>query len=42
VAFGEEIKKHYNTKEIRIGEISSTVGTHTGPGCIAVFFQGES
>lgn len=42
VAFADELKKLYNVKAIRIGEISSTVGTHTGPGCIAVFFQGES
>ena len=28
-------------KQLRIEEISSTVGTHTGPGCLAVFFQGE-
>lgn len=42
VALADELKKRYNVKAIRIGEISSTVGTHTGPGCIAVFFQGES
>ncbi|HHT49016.1 MAG TPA: DegV family protein [Firmicutes bacterium] len=41
VAFAEELKKLYNVKEVRIGEISSTVGTHTGPGCLVVFFQGE-
>ncbi|NLM36740.1 MAG: DegV family protein [Firmicutes bacterium] len=41
-ALAAEIKKLYNVKVVRIGEISSTVGTHTGPGCIAVFFQGES
>jgi len=41
LAFAEELKKLYNVKEARIGEISSTVGTHTGPGCLAVFFQGE-
>jgi DegV family protein with EDD domain len=42
VAFADELKKLYNVKEIHIGEISSTVGTHTGPGCIVVFFQGDS
>lgn len=41
LAFAEELKKLYNIKEIQIGEISSTVGTHTGPGCLTVFFQGE-
>ena len=41
VAFAEELKKLYNVKEVRIGEISSTVGTHTGPGCLVVFFQGD-
>ncbi|NLY90419.1 MAG: DegV family protein [Firmicutes bacterium] len=41
LAFAEELKKLYNIKEARIGEISSTVGTHTGHGCLAVFFQGE-
>ncbi|HEY8391386.1 MAG TPA: DegV family protein [Capillibacterium sp.] len=41
LAFAEELKKLYHIKEVRIGEISSTVGTHTGPGCLVVFFQGE-
>mgnify|MGYP000850267828 CR=1 FL=1 len=41
-SFAEEVKKLYNVKKIRIGEISSTVGTHTGPGCLVVFFQGGS
>ena len=42
VAFADELKKLYNVKEIHIGELSSTVGTHTGPGCLVVFFQGGS
>ena len=41
LAFAEELKKLYHIKEVRVGEISSTEGTHTGPGCLAVFFQGE-
>ncbi len=41
-SLAEEIKQLYGVKQLRIEEISSTVGTHTGPGCLAVFFQGEA
>ncbi len=40
--FATEIKRLYGVKDIIIGELSSTVGTHTGPGCLVVFFQGEN
>jgi DegV family protein with EDD domain len=40
--FAAEIKRLYGVKDIVIGELSSTVGTHTGPGCLVVFFQGET
>ncbi|MGI6604101.1 MAG: DegV family protein [bacterium] len=33
------IRERFNAKEIIVGEISATIGTHTGPGCLAVFFH---
>ncbi len=34
----KEIKSRFNVKDVIIGELSASIGTHTGPGCIAVFF----
>lgn len=34
----DEIKSRFGSKEIIIGELSATIGTHTGPGCMSVFF----
>ena len=35
------IKEMYNPKDIVIGEISPTIGAHSGPGTIAIFFMGD-
>lgn len=34
----ETVKSRFNPKEVIIGELSASIGTHTGPGCLAVFF----
>ncbi|MGI6425634.1 MAG: DegV family protein [Tepidanaerobacteraceae bacterium] len=33
-----EIKSRFDCKDIIIGELSATIGTHTGPKCIGLFF----
>lgn len=33
-----KIKEKFGVKEVIIGEMSATIGTHTGPGCLGVFF----
>ena len=33
------MKGRFKVGEIVIGEISATIGSHVGPGCLAVFFQ---
>lgn len=35
------IKELYNPDELIIGGISPTIGAHTGPGTIAIFFMGD-
>ena len=37
--FAEEIRNRFLVRDVVIGEISATIGTHVGPGCLAVFFQ---
>ncbi|MGE5599641.1 MAG: DegV family protein [Bacteroidota bacterium] len=37
-AAAEEMRRRFGVGEVAIGEISATIGTHTGPGCLAVFF----
>jgi len=32
------VKSRFNVKEVIIGELSASIGTHTGPGCLSVFF----
>lgn len=32
------IKERFHVKEVVIGELSASIGSHTGPGCLAVFF----
>ncbi|MCR4432365.1 MAG: DegV family protein [Tepidanaerobacteraceae bacterium] len=34
----EQIKSRFNVRELVIGELSASIGTHTGPGCLSVFF----
>lgn len=35
----DEVKKRFNTKEVIISLTSQTIGTHTGPGLVALFFM---
>mgnify|MGYP000959970864 CR=1 FL=1 len=39
--WAQKIRELYNVKDIIIAEMSATIGTHTGPGCIGIFFYGE-
>lgn len=32
------IKQRFHVKEVVVGELSASIGSHTGPGCLAVFF----
>lgn len=38
-ALAREIKDRFGVKNVVVGEITATVGTHVGPGCLALFFQ---
>lgn len=38
-AFAEEIRKHITVKGIMISEIGCVVGSHTGPGTVALFYK---
>jgi len=38
-AIANEIKERLGVKSVLFGEITATVGTHVGPGCLAFFFQ---
>ncbi len=35
------MKERFGAREVVLGEISATIGTHVGPGCLAIFFRGE-
>lgn len=35
------LKNKFGAAEVMIGEIGTVIGTHTGEGCIALFFYGE-
>lgn len=37
-AFAEEIRKHVNVKDIMISDIGCVIGSHTGPGTMALFY----
>jgi len=37
-----EIEKRFGIKEFRINHIGPTIGAHSGPGTIALFFEGNS
>lgn len=39
-AMAEHLRSHYGAAEVVIGEIGPTIGTHTGPGCVSIFFEG--
>lgn len=34
-----EISRRFLVKEVVVGEISATIGTHVGPGCLSVYYQ---
>lgn len=38
----DRIRDAYGVQEFLIGDIGPSVGAHSGPGCIALFFMGES
>lgn len=38
----DEVKKRFGTDSFLINNIGPTIGTHSGPGTIALFFMGES
>lgn len=38
-ALAEEIRRRFLTPEVVIGEMSATIGTHVGPGCLSVYYQ---
>lgn len=40
-ALAREIRERFNCREVVIGEIGATIGTHVGPGTLSVFFFGE-
>lgn len=40
-ALGEQLKERYGVKEVIINYVCPTVGAHTGPGVIALFYMGK-
>lgn len=38
----DEITRRFGIKDFKINHISPTIGAHSGPGTIALFFEGES
>ena len=38
----EEIRKRFGIEKFMINEIGPTIGSHTGPDVISVFFMGEN
>lgn len=38
-AFAEDIRKHLNVKDVMISDIGCIIGSHTGPGTIALFYK---
>ena len=39
---GEEIKKRFGIKEVLYNYVGPVIGSHSGPGTIALFFEGEN
>jgi DegV family protein with EDD domain len=37
----EEVKKHYNVDSAIINPLAAAIGTHVGPGCMALFYVGR-
>lgn len=40
-ALGEQLKERYGVKEVIINYVCPTIGAHTGPGVIALFYMGS-
>lgn len=38
--FAERFRTRYGASEVVVGQIGATIGSHVGPGCIAIFFEG--
>ena len=38
----EEVEKRFGIKNFLINEVGPTIGAHSGPGTVALFFMGES
>ncbi len=36
----ERFRSHYGAAEVVVGVVGATIGTHTGPGVISIFFEG--
>lgn len=41
-ALGEQLKERFGVKEVIINYVCPTVGAHTGPGVIALFYMGKT
>ena len=37
----EEVRKHFNVNHAIINPLAAAIGTHVGPGCMALFFVGK-
>ena len=37
----DQIKEKYGVPRIELNNIGPVIGSHTGPGCVALFFLGE-
>ncbi|MBQ7376051.1 MAG: DegV family protein, partial [Clostridia bacterium] len=41
VYLADRIKNEIGVKEVRIGYVGSVIGSHSGPGTLALFFLGS-
>ncbi|MGE5675606.1 MAG: DegV family protein [Mycobacterium leprae] len=41
-ALAERLRTEYGAAEVVVGEIGANIGSHVGPGCIAIFFEGPA
>ncbi len=37
----EEVRRHFGVKNAIVNPLAAAIGTHVGPGCMAVFFRGK-
>ncbi len=38
----ERFRSQYGAAEVIVGPIGATIGTHVGPGCVSIFFEGPA